>query len=552
MAKQLKLFEKSVKKKQSTKKLVVLGKKKGNFSCQARVPFSEPVGSPNRRSGPEATKLRKYPLKSLPLKKGRRGGDVNLLAPSSPSPSSGRRGEKRHWHWTDYFVSSPLKITPKKKRKTPVVFVMMSGGVDSSATAYLLKEQGFEVVGVYMKNWSFPIKRIDECPLYQDYKDMVKVCKFLKIPYQVWSFEKDYRKRVIDPFFKGYEAGLTPNPDVMCNTEIKFDDFFKKAMKLGADYIATGHHIRSRCADPRFSRHSGESLGRLQNLIIRSWTSQDDDAKKDSGRSQNDNTRNMLSVQDDGKRKKARNDGVGKVCKDYQLLKGKDPIKDQTYFVYRLTQDQLKKCIFPVGDYVKSDLREMARKVNLPTAERRDSQGICFIGNINVKSFLKTRLPEKEGDIVTKEGKKVGKHEGAWFYTIGQRRIEGLSGTVKPMYVIGKDMKKNQVIIGDDKDTYTKIARMTDLHLINKTIRPKELMKIILTAKSRYTPLVSRGKLGQDKKGYYFEFIKPERAITPGQSLVLYKGDICLGGGIIVENPTQGLNVTKSPVKRFK
>ena len=225
-----------------------------------------------------------------------------------------------------------------------------------------------------------------------------------------------------------------------------------------------------------------------------------------------------------------------KICLDYQLLKGKDPIKDQTYFVYRLTQEQLKKCIFPVGDYVKTDLREMARKAKLPTAERRDSQGICFIGNINVKSFLKTKLPEKEGDIVTKEGKKIGKHEGAWFYTIGQRRIEGLAGTVKPMYVIGKDMKKNQVIVGDDKDTYNKIARISNFHLINnKTIKPADLMGIILTAKSRYTPETSRGKLGKDKKGYFFEFVKPERAITPGQSLVLYKGDICFGGGIIIE-----------------
>ena len=422
-------------------------------------------------------------------------------------------------------MSSPLKITPKPKRTTPVVFVMMSGGVDSSATAYLLKEQGFEVVGVYMKNWSFPIKRIEECPLYHDYKDMVKVCKFLKIPYQVWSFEKDYRKRVIEPFFKGYEDGITPNPDVMCNTEIKFDDFLKKALKLGADYIATGHHIRSRCADPRSFRHA-EFISASPVEILN-------------------------QVQDDDKGSK--NDKKTKICLDYQLLKGKDPIKDQTYFVYRLTQEQLKKCIFPVGDYVKTDLRAMARKAKLPTAERRDSQGICFIGNINVKSFLKTKLPEKEGDIVTKEGKKIGKHEGAWFYTIGQRRIEGLSGTVKPMYVIGKNMKKNQVIVGDDKDTYNKIARLSNFHLINnKTVKPADLMGIILTAKSRYTPETSRGKLQKDKKGYFFEFVKPERAITPGQSLVLYKGDICLGGGIIVEESINKTGVTKPPIKRFK
>ena len=444
--------------------------------------------------------------------------------PDVPNPrvsGSGANVAKRHWHWTDYFVSSPLKVTPKKQRKVSVVFVMMSGGVDSSATAYLLKEQGFEVVGVYMKNWSFPIKRIQECPLYQDYKDMVKVCKFLKIPYQVWSFEKDYRKRVIDPFFVGYQEGLTPNPDVMCNTEIKFDDFLKKALKMGADYIATGHHIRSRCADPKSFK--------LLSSVIPTTSSVIPTGVEGSKSGVRDSSISLGMT-----KSKARNDGNNKICKDYQLLKGKDPIKDQTYFVYRLTQEQLKKCIFPVGDYVKTDLRAMAKKVNLPTAERRDSQGICFIGNINVKSFLKTKLPEKEGDIVTKEGKKIGKHEGAWFYTIGQRRIEGLSGMVKPMYVIGKNMKKNQVIVGDDKDTYNKIARLSNFHLINnKTVKPIDLMGIILTAKSRYTPETSRGKLGKDKKGYFFEFVKPERAITPGQSLVLYKGEICLGGGII-------------------
>ena len=458
-------------------------------------------------------------------------GEKSVKAKGSPSTEL-RTTPKRSWHWTDYFVSSPLKITPKRQRKNPVVFVAMSGGVDSSAAAYLLKEQGFEVVGVYMKNWSFPIKRIEECPLYQDYKDMVKVCKFLKIPYQVWSFEQDYRKRVIDPFFKGYEAGLTPNPDVMCNTEIKFDDFLKKALKLGADYIATGHHIRSRCADPK----SFKLISVIPTVpsVIPTGVEGSKSGARDSSISLG-MTSKKSGMTDE------KNEKSAKICLDYQLLKGKDPIKDQTYFVYRLTQEQLAKCIFPVGDYVKTDLRVLARKAKLPTAERRDSQGICFIGNINVKSFLKTKLPEKEGDIVTKEGRKIGKHEGAWFYTIGQRRIEGLSGTVKPLYVIGKDMKKNQVIVGDDKDTYTKIARLKDFHLINgstssplnKTIQAKDLMAIVLTAKSRYTPSVSRGKLCQDKKGYYFEFVKPERAITPGQSLVLYKGETCLGGGII-------------------
>lgn len=373
----------------------------------------------------------------------------------------------RKWHWTDYFKSSELKLD--KNHSKPTVFVAMSGGVDSSVTAYLLKEQGYQVVGMFMKNWSYPIKSIKECPLYQDYLDMVSVCKFLGIPYQVVSFEKEYKKRVIDDFFKDYRAGKTPNPDVLCNKEIKFDLFLKAAIKKGADLIATGHHIRSRKTK----------------------------------------------------------EGI------YQLLRGKDPIKDQTYFVYPITQAQLAKSLFPIGNYIKDDIRTIAKKINLPTATKRDSQGICFIGRIDAKVFLKTRLEQKTGDIVDKTGKKMGKHEGAWFYTIGQRRIEGLSGTIKPMYVISTDVKKNLVVVGDDKDTYSKVARLESLHLINPKMSKKDLINQKFRVKSRYTPELSSGTLKKDTKGYYFEFSKPERAITVGQSLVLYKNQVCIGGGVI-------------------
>ena len=347
----------------------------------------------------------------------------------------------------------------------------MSGGVDSSVTAYLMKKAGYQVVGAFMKNWSFPIKRISECPLYQDYLDMVKVCKKLKIPYLVFSFEDEYKKRVIDDFFRGYEAGITPNPDVLCNREIKFDLFLKEALRRGADLMATGHHIRSR-----------------------------------------------------------------KTKAGYELLRGRDPIKDQTYFVYPLTQAQLRKCIFPVGEYIKDDIRKIAREANLPTASKRDSQGICFIGQIDAKDFLKTRLKEKPGDIVDIKGRKLGTHEGAWFYTVGQRRIAGLSGTVKPLYVIRTDVKKNQVVVGDDNETYAKVARISNLHLINPAAPVKQLLSKRLLAKPRYTPQVFPGKLQKDRKGYFFQFSRPERAITPGQSLVLYQKDVCLGGGVITSS----------------
>ncbi len=373
----------------------------------------------------------------------------------------------KKWHWTDYFKSSQLKLD--KNHPKPTVFVAMSGGVDSSVTAYLLKETGYQVVGMFMKNWSYPIKSIKECPLYQDYLDMVSVCKFLDIPYQVVSFEKEYKKRVIDDFFKDYRAGETPNPDVLCNREIKFDLFLKEAIKRGADLIATGHHIRSR------------------------------------------------------KDKK----GI------FQLLRGRDPIKDQTYFVYPITQEQLSKSIFPIGKYIKSEVRKIAIEANLPTATKRDSQGICFIGRIDAKDFLKTKLEQKKGDIVDKNGQKLGEHEGAWFYTIGQRRIEGLSGTIKPLYVVATDVKKNLVVVGDDKDTYSKVARIKSLYLINSKTPQKDLINQKFRVKSRYTPELSSGTLKKDKKGAYFEFSKPERAITPGQSLVLYKNQICIGGGVI-------------------
>lgn len=369
--------------------------------------------------------------------------------------------------WQMFFKSSPLKLD--KNHPKPTVFVAMSGGVDSSVTAYLLQKQGYQIVGVFMKNWSFNVKNVKDCPLYLDYLDMVKVCKFLKIPYLVFSFEREYRRRVIDDFFQGYKEGITPNPDVLCNREIKFDLFLKKALAMGADLMATGHHIRSKC------------------------------------------------------------DKNG--C---NLLRGKDPIKDQTYFVYPLTQSQLKKNLFPVGKYLKADIRRIAEKANLPTATKRDSQGICFIGRIDAKDFLKTRLTQKKGDIVDKNGKKLGAHEGAWFYTIGQRRIAGLAGTNKPMYVLATDVKKNLVIVGSDKETYSKIARVKSLHIINPKSYPKsKLIGYKFLAKSRYTPTLSRGVLKQDKQGYYFEFTKPERAITPGQSLVLFDKNICVGGGII-------------------
>jgi len=418
----------------------------------------------------------------------------------------------RKRNWRDYFKSS-RSFKLDKNHPKPTVFVAMSGGVDSSVAAYLLKEEGYQLVGVFMKNWSFPEIPLKHCQLFKDYKDMVKVCKFLKIPYLVFNFEKEYKKRVMERFFKEYRTDRTPNPDVLCNTEIKFDLFLKEAIKQGADLMATGHHIRCRCAN------------------------------------------DQLSITNDQ-------------CKTYHLLKGKDPVKDQTYFVYNLTQKQLSKCLFPIGEYSKDQVRDIAHKLKLPTAYKRDSQGICFIGNINVKSFLKTRIAEQEGDIVDMQGKVLGQHEGAWFYTIGQRRIDGLAGTNKPLYVIDTDVKKNLVIVGPDKATYRKGVilekfrlidpgyfnrhpELTNCHPERSVAKSKDLIKQIprqarndkredgnnsfgsLTAKPRYGPEVYPGKLEKRGKIWRFVFSKPQRALTPGQSLVIYDKDVCLGGGVI-------------------
>ncbi len=345
----------------------------------------------------------------------------------------------------------------------PTVFVAMSGGVDSSVAAALLKQEGFEVVGVFMKNWSEDTEGTGFCSAEADFADVRAVCQHLDIPYYSFNFEEEYKKRVLEYFFAEYKAGRTPNPDVACNKEIKFDLFLQKAISLGADMIATGHHIR-----------------------------------------------------------RGTQGGFG-------LLKGKDPLKDQSYFVYNLTQDQLSRCLFPVGEYTKPQIRQLARRWKLPTATKKDSQGICFIGPVDIKDFLQTVIKPKKGKIVNKEGKALGEHEGAWFYTIGQRRVSGLSGLAKPQYVVATDIKKNTVTVGDDADTYHGSVLLESLHLID----PGRPLPDELAAKPRYGAPDAKGVLTQARGRWQFTFAQPQRALTPGQSLVLYDKEVCLGGGVI-------------------
>ena len=336
----------------------------------------------------------------------------------------------------------------------------MSGGVDSSVSTALLKKQSFDVVGVYMKGWSLTGCAED------DAQDARRVAEVLKIPFYIFNFEDEFKKSVVDYMISGYAKGETPNPDVMCNREIKFGLFLKKALTLGADYIATGHYVRK----------------------------------------------------------------VGD-----KLIQAKDGNKDQSYFLWTLTQNQLKHCLFPIGDYIKPQIRALAKKWNLPTANKPDSQGICFIGEINVAEFLKEKLGKNPGPILTLTGKRVGTHDGLSFYTIGQRKGIGSTGGGIPYYVVLKNHEKNTLFVAEaeNKALFTGELTAQNLNWISgKT--PKLPLKCLV--RIRYRQPLQKATIEKVIDGKLFvSFNKPQRAITPGQSAVFYsKTRELLGGGVIV------------------
>lgn len=357
----------------------------------------------------------------------------------------------------------------RKDNSETQVFVAMSGGVDSSVAAALLVQQGYQVTGVFMKNWSgddFGIQA--DCPWEQDQADALAVCEQLGIPFRSFNFEAEYRQRVVDYFFSEYRRGRTPNPDIMCNREIKFDLFWGKAFELGANMMATGHYARV------VSNKEGE----------------------------------------------------------HSLLRGVDPQKDQTYFLYTLNQDQLARTLFPIGHLKKSELREVAKKMGLKTASKPDSQGICFIGEINVYKFLRANIPTKQGEICDVDTQQVvGEHDGAWFYTIGQREGLRIGGKPLPYFVVGKDIEQNVVYVGQGADhpgLYSREVNLESLHLISRD----HIGTLDLEAVVRYRQQPAVGKLDIEKLKFIFD--TPQRAVTSGQSLVLYKGEECVGGGVIV------------------
>jgi tRNA-specific 2-thiouridylase len=394
------------------------------------------------------------------------------------------------------------------------VVVGLSGGVDSSVAAYLLKKEGYEVIGLFMKNWHDDTVTIsDECPWLDDSNDALLVAQKLGIPFQTVDLSAPYKERIVDYMFREYQKGRTPNPDVLCNREIKFDIFLDTALNLGADYIATGHYCQK---------------GQIQK---------------------------------DGKTL-------------YRLLAGKDKNKDQSYFLCQLNQHQLSKALFPIGGLLKPEVREIAKDLDLVTADKKDSQGLCFVGKVRLPEFLMQRLKPKKGVIIEipndspifkanhiqtdkkgnlsnsldvlseayqytpDDGKAVGQHKGAHYFTIGQRKGLGVGGTQEPLFIIDTDTKNNIVYTGQGDQhngLYRKglYVKNKDIHWIRDDLKLKPESEMQVEARIRYRQDLEKAKIYQRSNGLYVIFDKPQRGITPGQFVAWYLEDELLGSGII-------------------
>ncbi|QYJ69546.1 tRNA 2-thiouridine(34) synthase MnmA [Flavobacterium litorale] len=391
------------------------------------------------------------------------------------------------------------------------VVVGLSGGVDSSVAAYLLKEQGYEVIGLFMKNWHDDSVTIsDECPWLEDSNDALLVAEKLGIPFQTVDLSEQYKERIVDYMFNEYEKGRTPNPDVLCNREIKFDVFMKIALSLGADYVATGHYCRK------------------------------------------------ATITKDGQQ-------------IHQLLAGVDRNKDQSYFLCQLSQQQLSKALFPIGELTKPQVREIATKMELITAEKKDSQGLCFIGKVRLPDFLQQQLQPKEGTIYEidadadtykasvpqfasiKEqlayeakntnytpnmGKPVGKHQGAHYFTIGQRKGLNVGGTKEALFIIATDVDSNAIYTGQG-NTHPGLFRkalfiqQSEVHWIREDLALKDGETMEVMVRIRYRQPLQKATLHQFDNGMYIAFTEPQSAITEGQFAAWYNDDELLGSGVI-------------------
>lgn len=348
------------------------------------------------------------------------------------------------------------------------IIVGLSGGVDSSVTAYLLKQQGKNVRGVFMQNWEDD-DNDEYCSIKQDSFDAIAVADILGIDIDIVNFASEYKDKVFSYFLQEYQAGRTPNPDVLCNAEIKFKCFLDYAIEHGAEAIATGHYARKEVRD-----------------------------------------------------------GV------HYLLKGLDNNKDQSYFLYRLQPHQLSKSIFPLGHLQKPEVRRLAAEALLPTANKKDSTGICFIGERPFRAFLQQYLPTNSGEMVTPEGKVVGEHLGLMFYTLGQRKGLGIGGEGEPWFVAGKDLANNQLIVVQGHEHPLLYSKSLQMNQLSFTL-PEKPKSGRYTCKTRYRMQDAACELSYlDENTAQLIFDEPQWAVTPGQSAVLYNGEVCLGGGIIL------------------
>lgn len=386
------------------------------------------------------------------------------------------------------------------------VVVGLSGGVDSSVAAYLLKEQGHEVIGLFMRNWHDTTGTLEgDCPWYDDQVFAELVAKRLDIPFRFVDLSEEYRKRVVDYMFSEYERGRTPNPDVLCNREIKFDVFLKEALKLGAEFVATGHYCQKQV------------------------------------------------VEVDGEPR-------------YRLLAGADKNKDQSYFLCQLTQEQLKYALFPIGHLQKPQVREIAQQQKLATAKRKDSQGICFVGKVDLPVFLQQQLASKQGNIheilpswskyalregetdieklaepysyTVRDGKKIGTHNGAHFYTIGQRKGLGIGGRKESLFILATDVKENVIYVGEGDShpgLYRKALKILpeEVHWVdgNDTMQVGESREYMV--RIRYRQPLQQAELIYREDGLYLLFAQPQRGIAAGQFAAWYDGEVLVGSGVI-------------------
>lgn len=387
------------------------------------------------------------------------------------------------------------------------VVVGLSGGVDSSVAAWLLKEQGYEVIGMFMRNWHDEQVTLDnECPWVDDSADALEVAEHLGIPFYAIDLSKEYKERIVDYMFSEYQKGRTPNPDVLCNREIKFDVFLKAAMNLNADYVATGHYCRKTTDD----------------------------------------------------------EGV------HHLLAGKDPAKDQSYFLCQLNQQQLAKALFPIGELLKCEVRDIAHQAGISTADKKDSQGLCFVGKISLPTFLQQQLEPRKGDIIEiggtlekfrdyeqipvdlghveklaapftysrDEGNKVGEHQGAHYYTIGQRKGLHIGGRPQPSFVLHTDTDENLIFTGLSEqhpglNRFALKMRSDEVHYLHSSYELKEGDSYAMDVRIRYRQPLQKALVTRKADGVYILFEKAQKGIAPGQFATWYKGDELIGSGVI-------------------